>query len=217
MKANILFGALVAGALTVCIVFSGCFKQASEPTAGQGAGKPTASATVSESSAKSIPAKSAGAGVGSVLREIGSAPASELLAGYFKPYPLVGLGLIVLGALSFVFGGKGNGVALVVIGFVTGMGGASVVQYPIVSLMVPLAVGGLLVYAVWQLAKAKKAATVLVDSVENAEHKAEVTGAIKEQGIEAVQLVRWLVDPIKAVLAKKEGAAMGESDIGGSG
>ena len=217
MKNNILFGVFAAGAIVACLVFAGCFRKAEEPT-GQGAGKPAATATASESSAKSVPARSAGtgtgagAGVGSFLREIGSAPASDLLAGYFKPYPLVGLGLIVLGALSFIFGGKGNGIILVAMGFVTGMAGASVVQYPFVSLMVPLAVGALLVYAIWQLTKAKKAAAVVVDAVENAENKAEITAGIREHGPEAVQLVRWLVDPIKTGLAKVE-AKEGEAKI----
>lgn len=190
-------------ALATSLFIAGCFKQP-EQTADAGAVKPVAESTA-VSTAKAEPATKRS--VGAVLKDIGAAPAAAIISDYTKPFFGTGLILIVLGAVMFAFfGGKGSAVGMVAIGVFTTWTGTSIIQYPWVTLLVPVAIAVILVLVVRHCWQIRKAAAVVVESVENAEHKGEVTAAIKEHGQEAVQLVRWLVDPIKALLAKEEKA-----------
>lgn len=154
--------------------------------------------------------------VGTVLRDLGAAPASLMISEAMRPFFLAGLGFIVLGGLAFCFGGKGTGLTLMGVGALTTAAGVLFIQYPWAVLVVAL-VAGLAalaaVYGGWKsrraleskaaaLADADKALEVLAEATQKAKGGKEVKAGIKSMGTEAVAVVRRVVDPIKDKLAK---------------
>lgn len=161
-----------------------------------------------ESSAKATPARS----VGSVLRDIGSAPASAAVTDFVQPWRWIGPAVVAAGVGAFILGGAATGWSMVALGAGVTFLGASVLQYPWLSLILVVVLGAWMVGLVKRGQSVKDGMAKVVEAVEQAPHKEEITKALKEQGPAVVQLVRSVVDPIKVKLAGgKSVAGAGES------
>lgn len=168
-----------------------------------------------ESSTKTTPA--GGKSVGSVLRDLGSAPASAQVAEFVKPYRMIGPIIVVAGIAAFFLGGAATGWSMIAMGAAATFIGASVMQYPWLALILVVVLGAWMVGLVRRGKKTEGGLSELVQVIQEAPHKKEITAALNAKGIKVTSKVRAVVDPIKQALGltkvgegKEEGAAAGE-------
>lgn len=157
------------------------------------------------------------ASVGTVLRDLGTAPASLMVSEAMRPFFLAGLGFIVLGGLAFCFGGKGTGLTLMGIGALTTAAGVLFIQYPWMVLALALAAGLAALFAVhgsWrarrslrnkteELAQADAAMAVIAEKIQTVKGGERVKAGIKAAGPDAVNTVRRVIGPIKDKLTRE--------------
>lgn len=196
-----------------CATLAGCFKTSALPAK-----------AAAESAAKAIPtaAASGGSSVGSFLADIGSATAGAVVSEGMSPFFLAGLGLVILGGVTMVFGGKATGVTLILLGMGTTGTGVLFVQYPWIVLVIAVITAVLVAVMTYTRNKDRqklagteaeaaqkaeevdaftKATEFLAQAIESVPGGAEVKAALREKGADTVQTVKKVVSPIKAKLA----------------
>jgi membrane protein implicated in regulation of membrane protease activity len=208
-----------------CMTLAGCFKTPSMP--------PPAKAAA-ESTAKAVPAAAAsgGASVGAFLQDIGSATAGAVVSEHMSPFFLAGLGLVILGGLTMVFGGKATGFTLIALGMATTGTGVLFIQYPWVVLVIAVVIGVLVAVMAYTRNKDRqqlegtaaeaarqaeeldalgKAAELITQVVETVPGGKEVKAGLRALGTEKMAAVKKVVSPIKEKLALAEVSATAET------
>ncbi len=203
---------VLAGAVG-CATLAGCFKVPQSPAKAAG-----------ESAAKAVPAAAAsgGASVGAFLADIGSATAGAVVSEHMTPFFLAGLGLVILGGVTMVFGGKATGFTLIALGMTTTGTGVLFIQYPWIVLVIAVVIGVLLAVMTYTRSKARqqlsgteeaaarqaeeldafgKATGFIAQVIEAVPGGAEVKAGLRALGPEPMAAVKKVVSPIKEKLA----------------
>ena len=180
----------VTGAITLA---SGCFEKA-------------ASNSIQAATGKTTP--------GTVLKDLGTAPASAAVIANLKPFFTSCWILLIVGGLLAAVGGRSTGIMVVGVGVVSVMTGTLLAQFPWIALAVAvlaLAAGSMEVIARWrsrraldkanaEIDKRKAAETIIAEAVQTSKGGKDVKAKIKTMGVEAVKTVREIIDPIKEKL-----------------
>lgn len=186
---KIAFCVIAAAALcSAMIVAGGCLDR-------QTTGNATAAPGPGESSAKATTA--GGKSVGSVLRDLGSAPASGDVVAFVQPYRLIGPIVVVAGIAAVFLGGAATGWSMIAMGAAATFLGASVMQYPWLALVLVSLLGIWMIGLVRRSKKVDDALGEIVPAIQKAPHKKEITDALKSKGMEVTERVRPVVDRIK--------------------
>lgn len=194
MRKDIAAGAFVALMLAM-VALPGCWKRGGTKAAAE------TSSTITASSGKPT--------FGSIARDLQSAPAVQAVVDMVQPYKWLGPALVLLGVAAFCAGKRGAGLSLAAMGGMASYIGAALIQFPWLALLIALAAGVWIVVLAIQESRTKARAAVIVDAVNNAEHKAEITGAIKAQGAKTAAFVDALVTPIERMRDGKGAGGIG--------
>lgn len=149
-------------------------------------------------------------GIAATLRDIGRSPAALAVSEPMRPFFAAGLGFIVLGGLTFCFGGRGTGLALTGLGVATTATGVLFVQYPWATLILALAAGALTAAAAWDrlrarrdLALSREALEAAAAVIQNRPEGKAIKEGLAALGEEAAGRIRSVIDPIKAKLRRE--------------
>ena len=153
---------------------------------------------------------------GSVLRDLGSAPAGLAVVEGTRPFLTAGLALAIVGGVMFAFGGRGTGLSLMGVGAIISASGVLFIQYPWVVLVAAILASLPLMasaYSGWrtrrelatkaaELTDADNALEVLAEQIETKNGGEEIKAGIKSLGPEAAKRVRKVIAPIKDKLTQ---------------
>lgn len=134
----------------------------------------------------------------------GSATAVEAVISRYDPialYYVAGLALLVGGGLTFAFGGKTAGGALIATGIGTAWFGQTLDLRPWVSMVAMLTVGPIVAGVAYDRWKLRRGTAVIVEKVETTPGGEEVKAAIRADGEKTESVVRSAITAIKNKLS----------------
>lgn len=145
-------------------------------------------------------------GVAKILRDVGSAPAAAIVSDKMGPFFWAGLGFIVLGGVAIFLGARATGLSMFGLGVGIVAVGVFFSLYPWMVLVAFALAAVVIMAKVIDAWRKGKVIEIITETVENTPGGKDVKAGIKDRGYSAARIVRAVVDPIKAKLAKKAGA-----------